>query len=228
MEDSVVHEVHQEDDVVLHGNVEVTNLKSVGNIEEVNSKKSLPLGPKGVDEGIFLFKASGGPRLSQVEVTPIKKGGLLNSVIGPDKFSKVVGPSGNRFNTERVKLGLPDLNVRADDPFDIDRIIWGGDFKKSRKKRKRVNPISNTFLPEDGNFKKGRVDLIVEDDKKVGGGSGNFDGSVKLVIPENTQDVGIEVSGTVEVGAILSVDLKEFEQDVEAAVKGEKENFCNK
>ncbi|KAI3784437.1 hypothetical protein L1987_43536 [Smallanthus sonchifolius] len=130
------------------------------------------------------------------------KGGLTS-------MGKGAGP---QSSNSRRPGPIPDLNLHAEDPFDIDRIIWDGAFMEGVKKRKAVIDFSNTFTQEEAALKRSKkwvevrsqfsrdeantqiVDGAEEKAEKIEDGDSNM-GS----------ELANEVKDTVEVGMMTGV-----------------------
>ncbi|MFS7973686.1 hypothetical protein Hanom_Chr09g00859611 [Helianthus anomalus] len=125
MEYSDGHEGFNVVEKEMHDNVEVRSPKNDGSHGEVESQETSQVGSTRGAGGVFMFHAgydplgSGGSRQAQGLVTPSKLVGLDFFKDGP-----VSSCNGLRVSKKRGDKSnpLPDLNLRADDPFDIDRM----------------------------------------------------------------------------------------------------------
>ncbi|KAJ0483071.1 putative RNA recognition motif domain, nucleotide-binding alpha-beta plait domain superfamily [Helianthus annuus] len=142
-----------------------------------------------------------------------------------------VGSKGHRPKISKSLGHYFDLNLRPDDPFDLDKIIWGRDQSISAKKRKTQTIISDTFIPELQKKKRVRFSETIfgegETDPRdtsrtfktqnVEGTAGYTRGKT----PSKDPEVQKEVTATVEVGCGIGVGLEGFQKEVDSLVEGE-------
>ncbi|KAJ0434138.1 hypothetical protein HanIR_Chr17g0878051 [Helianthus annuus] len=196
----------------------VEGLEEGGIEEDVHAVFGSPRQPpKNLRKDPFYFSTTEDVGPSVKSVVGRKKDKPTNNLVGSREGNAVLG----------LRCGRPyfDLNLKADDPFDLENLIWKEGLKRAAKKRKCKGDISETFAPGNQSSKRSKKnDWVGDPITAAGENQQDVETQVELEGAFSKEEEIIKESlATVEVGVGLGVDLVGFDLEVSDIIKGEME-----